>query len=409
MCWRGRFGFVAPSFATASTKSGQVLERLVDENRYIVDLLPNCYGTLTHEQLPFDKPKGVLAMILELGGDVRVAEIGDEILLLDRSGSELHRLSGDATEVIRLVQAGLDDTSVPDRLGPTVNRLMAIGIIAKNPGWSRRRLLLAGAGGVALAGITSFALAAPAAAASPACVPCESAPTGPTSLSAGTVTYCADTELTVHVWGGGGGGGGGSNWSGGPGTGGGGGGYASKTYTFEACTEYTLVVGGGGAGGAPGGEGSMSEIRRPDTSDMIICATGGTGASQSGMTGIAGMGGTGVNGTGGSGFAGYLGGSGGSPGSGMSAKIGGGGGGAGGPSANGGDGGIPGGGSSSADTLSWISGGGGDGGNGGPDKGNASPGLAPGGGGGGAGKGSMMDTTLGGSGASGAIWVVPSP
>jgi len=344
-------------------------------------------------------------MPMRLTNDVRVEKVGGEFVALDRSGAVVHRVTGEAAVVLGLV---IDGADVPSQYDDALATLVDAGVVESH-GMTRRHLLLAA--GAAGAGITTFALAAPSAAASSGC-PGTFKPTSGTQTHEGGAalvdftfnTGKGATLITFEGWGGGGGGGGAKTSN--PGGGGGGGAYAKVTVSnthFAECTTYTIKVGSDGSGGkagtADGNGGAGSDMKVSlrnalNTADVVkdaIKAKGGSGGSKS--LGSGGAGGTGSSAAGtatlvrtNDGGAGAK-----AP---DTSKGGGGGGGAGdAASATGGaaSGATGGSGGSNPGT--------GAGGAGGASATNGSAGSAPGGGGGGGGSGS----TTGGAGAAGRL------
>lgn len=247
---------------------------------------------------------------------LRVETIGDEVVVFDRdSGESISRLTGDAVEALRLLQAAQGATSLPERLSPAVAELAGAGIVEHPGGISRRDALIKGGKAAAVVGaawtaasVTSFRLADPAMAASP----CPDGTQNPTLeqkyTSAGTFTYTTwsgETTLLVRCWGAGGGGGG-AGWSL-DGGGGGGGAYASASVTVSPCTTYTVAVGtGGGAGttggglsrGGDGGNGGTTQFRSGGS--VLLTANGGSGGrgARAANTGNGGNGGAATTGGG---------------------------------------------------------------------------------------------------------------
>lgn len=96
---------------------------------------------------------------------MRVEIVGNEAVVLDRSGSVVHHVSGDAAAVLTLVLQGIDEVDVPKYLQPAVAELIDEGVVRASD-WSRRNLLKAGGASLAGAAIITVALPSPAAAAS---------------------------------------------------------------------------------------------------------------------------------------------------------------------------------------------------------------------------------------------------
>jgi hypothetical protein len=320
-------------------------------------------------------------MTLHLRDGVRVEVMGDDLIVLDRTGSTLHRATGDAAEVLRLLAGGAGDVDVPARLGAAVGSLTEAGVVIAT-GMSRRRMLLA-AGAVG-GGLASFALATPAQALS-VCPPGTPATNPGTFDVGGTFTTGPGvTSVTVQAWGGGGGGADDAGMMGNAGGGGGGGAFRTATVSVLECTSYGIVVGGGGAGGA---------------SSMM-----GMGDNDGDPGGVSSFGGTLFTVNGGAGADGSVGGAGGAAGTfagGMGANAsgdngGGGGGSAGGGGAGGNAAGQTGGAAGLGSPTGAV------GGMGGSNMSDGSAGSFPGGGGGGAGDMGMS----GGAGASGRVIVI---
>lgn len=189
---------------------------------------------------------------IRLRDGLRVEDLGDEIVILDADGDALHRVDGDATAAVRLLQDGVARRDIPAELTDAVTSLADAGLVDGPNHLSRRAALVSG-GGIALtaATVTTFALADPAAASTMCAMGVTPSDTqiidtsGPYSHTTGP----NQTSLAVHAWGGGGGGGGGG-WSRGGG-GGGGGAYAGGTVSTTECTTYnfTVTIGAAGSGG----------------------------------------------------------------------------------------------------------------------------------------------------------------
>lgn len=344
-------------------------------------------------------------MPLRLKEDVRIERIGDEVVALDRSGAVVHRVTGSAATAIAMIADGAD---LPAEFDDVVASLVEAGVVEQS-GLNRRRLLLA-AGAVG-AGITTFSLNPPSAAASFGCPGTFKPTSGVQTYEGGAAlvdftfnTGKGATLITFEGWGGGGGGGGAKSSS--PGGGGGGGEYSkvtvSNTY-FAECTTYTIKIGSDGAGGAGGkadGDGSdgsemkVSLRNAANTADVVKDAI----KAKQGKKGLKSGGAGGAGGTGGS-----------AAGTATLVRTNDGGAGAKAPdtsSGGGGGGGAGDGASAKGGAASGSSGGAGgsapgtgNGGAGGSSASNGSAGSAPGGGGGGGGSG----TTTGGAGAAGRL------
>ena len=189
-------------------------------------------------------------MKLTLTSDLRVEEVDGDVIVLDRAGALVHKVSGDSVEVIRLIAGGIDQADLPAGLEPALSSLVEAGVVAKPAGWSRRKLLLAGGVGLASAGVATFALASPAAAASVSCTGTSL----PTALTAADTTFTPGPGVTMvrlNAWGGGGSAGARSDASKRT-AGGGGGAYASLTLGVTPCATYDLSVTVGSGGSDPG-------------------------------------------------------------------------------------------------------------------------------------------------------------
>ena len=152
---------------------------------------------------------------LAIGQAFRVEKIGEETIVFNRSSGEtIHRVSGNAAEALRLIADGVDETDVPAQFRPAVDELVAAGVVEGSRVWSRRQALATGGKGIAAAGsvwpaatVSTFALADPAAAATP-CSGITPSPAQVKYTTSGTYTTGRGvTTLQVRVWGGGGGGG----------------------------------------------------------------------------------------------------------------------------------------------------------------------------------------------------------
>lgn len=326
-------------------------------------------------------------MKLELRAGIRVETVGNDAIVLDRSGVTFHHAVGDAAEVLRRVTSGEGDIDLPFELLPAVAALTEAGVLVPT-GLSRRNLLLKGGVGVAAAGLTSFALATPAAAAS-LCPGAITPDTTKTFTAAGTYIPAPGVmSVVVRVWGGGGGGGRGDNTAA---AGGGGGGALTHNLavTVAECVSYpvTYIGGGGGAGAtANNQDGSDGSNLSVSINTITITADRGRKGGKNGS-----------GGNGGSMDATFVGGAGGT----LSSGLSGGGGGGAGSGAVGMAGGNSAGGAGGTGTYA-----GGTGGNGGSTASSGATaganGAAPGGGGGGGGRNTgALSTTNGGDGANG--------
>lgn len=341
---------------------------------------------------------------------LRVSDLGDEVVVLDPAGEQVHRVGGDGVAVLRLLAEGDGrPVDVPEDLRAGLDDLVESGVVETPAGWSRRKVLLAGGAVWTAATVSTFGLADPAAATSQCANMAVPTATPATYNASGTFTTgpagsgMSAYNLSVHVWGGGGGGAGGSIDS--TGGGGGGGEYRGGSISVNECATYTVTVGAGGAGGGNGpNHGQASSF------DSLIQAGYGEGGIEPGAGGgTGGLGGSastgGFNGT--DVFGGGDGGDGGVPGT---YQGGGGGGGAGGTTMAGGaggdggyetagtagSGGVTGGGSGGAGGSYWYSY---------PGWYHTVPaaGVAPGGGGGGGAQRTGGHT--GGAGAAGRVQV----
>ena len=104
-------------------------------------------------------------MQLAIRREIRVEVIDGAAIVLDRTGSVVHHVTGEGAEALDLVLRGIDHADVPPRLAAAVAMLEEAGVIG-SPDWSRRKLLRAAAAGVGGATLITVALASPAAAAS---------------------------------------------------------------------------------------------------------------------------------------------------------------------------------------------------------------------------------------------------
>lgn len=323
------------------------------------------------------------------------------------TGASIHHVTGDGVEALRLISGGLDDGDLPEHLRSSVDELIDAGVVEASSSVSRRKALSLGAKGLVAGGavwgaatVTTFALADPAAAATP-CT--NHPPTDPAAqkytANATYITGRGVTSLQVRAWGGGGGGGGGKydgTWS--SGSGGGGGAYAyTASLTVSPCTPYTVVVGTGGGGGPKRTDGNPGNDSYFGSTSTVMAKGGGKG--------IGANGGNPAGGTGGQASASYgattktNGGNGGQGGANVGENTGGGGGGGasdGGAGGNGGNhNGTGGAGGAAGGAVTGGAGGG-----------NSGAGNVPSGGGGG-GYGFLPDSfsTAGGNGASGQVWI----
>lgn len=345
-----------------------------------------------------------------LSRDVRVEDVGDETIVFDRSsGESIHKVTGAAFDALRLIAEGIDDAEMPAHLRPAVEELAAAGIVEDSPQWSRRSALVTGGKGLLAGGavwgaatVTTFALADPAAAATPCTSPGPTTPAAQKYTASATyITGRGVTSLQVRVWGAGGGGGGGRYtgvWA--SGAGGGGGAYAyTASLAVVPCTAYSVVVGSGGSGGGTGGGASGKGGDGGDSyfgTNSTVMAKGGVGGS-GGTNGTNYSGGTGGQAASSVGTAKTSGGNGGQSGKNSGENTGGGGGGGASDGGNGGNGGDH---NGTAGT-GGAAGGAVVGGAGGIDSG---AGNAPSGGGGG-GHGDLFGSSSGGAGARGQVWI----
>ncbi|MEI2638433.1 MAG: glycine-rich domain-containing protein [Microthrixaceae bacterium] len=270
---------------------------------------------------------------------LRVEEVAGEVIVFNLdTGASIHHVTGDGVEALRLISDGLNYGDLPERLRASVDELIDAGVVEASTSVSRRKALSLGtkslvAGGAVwgAATVTTFALADPAAAATP-CT--KNPPTTPAAQKyTANTTYITGrgvTSLIVKAWGGGGGGGG-AGWSLDGGGGGGGAFAGNATLTVSPCTPYTITVGTGGTAGSTGGAisaGGNGGDGNPSSFASSVIAAGGKGGkgAQALNTGDGGPGGKATDSTG---TTRYSGGNG---------KEGGGGGGGAGSSANGNDG-----------------------------------------------------------------------
>jgi len=339
---------------------------------------------------------------------IRVEEVGEEVVAFDRSsGASLHRVTADAAKALLLIVEGADD-DLPEPLLAAVDGLVEAGIVEESEQWSRRRALLTTGKALAVGGatwgaatVTTFALADPAAAATPCTSP---GPTNPAqqkyTASSTFITGRGVTSLQVRCWGAGGGGGGGrydGTWS--SGSGGGGGAYAyTASLAVTPCTAYTVSVGSGGNGGPKRTDGNPGGDSYFGTTSTVMAKGGGKG--------IGANGGNPSGGTGGQASASVgattknSGGNGGQGGANSGQNTGGGGGGGASDGGNGGNGGNHNGSGGTGGPAGGAQAGGGGGG-------DSGAGNVPGGGGGGGhGVLNLGDaSTTGGNGARGEVWI----
>lgn len=363
-------------------------------------------------------------MSLNVRSDLRVEAVGDDLMVLDAAGGQVHSLSGELAEALRLVEACTAPSDIPSHLDDALASLIDKGIVV-NGGWSRRKMLVAGGVGTAAFGGTLISMQLPAAAAASSCpgddpgddlaTPVTYNTPGPTSFKTGGMV----TMVTVNVWGAGGGGGDDNNSN--AGGGGGGGGFIQTTITVSPCTVYTVTVGDGGGtrkgnDGLPGGDSSFAGV------DLAVTAFGGQGGHLKPLLGGDNNGGAGgaagtVTGGMASGTSAFSGGSGGKGADYIvvGGASGGGGGGSAGQISGGGNGGAgmngdwnttaPGGAGGAAGTGPPTGAAGGIGGLGSMSGDATAPG-APGGGGGGAGTNSGGDGNEPSSGAPGRVEII---
>jgi hypothetical protein len=351
----------------------------------------------------------MIARGMRVKSGLRLEEVGDQAVVFDRvSGESVHRVSGDGVLALRAIGTGVELADIPETLRAAVDELLAAGILEDTTQMSRRQALSLGSKGLLAGGavwsaatVTTFALADPAAAATPCTSP---GPTSPQQQKyTASTTFITDrgvTSLKVRVWGAGGGGGAG-NYTGlyATGSGGGGGAYAyTSSLTVTPCTAYTVSVGAGGAGGpsnnTDGSAGGDSYFDAPTT----VMAKGGSkglkGVNGSNLSGGAGgsaassVGATTKNSGGNGGQSGKNSLENNPAGGGGGASDGGGGGNGGNHNSTGGTGGAAG---------TAVAGGAGSGSNGGA-------GAAPGGGGASS-VADLFGTAAGGAGARGQVWI----
>ncbi len=128
-------------------------------------------------------------MKLQIPHHMRVERVDDEIIVLDRAGAVVRHATGDAVEALRLATDGIDDSEIPPRLAGAMASLVDAGVVTAST-WSRRKLLMMGAAGVAGAGIITVATPLPAAAAASSCTAADGDMTaGPGDNLATPVTY----------------------------------------------------------------------------------------------------------------------------------------------------------------------------------------------------------------------------
>lgn len=267
------------------------------------------------------RPNGVPHPALRPG--LRVDRVGTEAVVLDGRAGVVHRLTGDAAEVLtELVMRGRDVADLPARLADAVAGLREVGVL--RPGIGRRRVL--GTATVGALGIMSLALPSALVAASPGSTRVRGTATDasnqgslelPEGASASTgFTYRTYTNpglgeefnvgglgyLVVDVLAIGAGGAGGNRDGGG-----GGGGAVSLLLERQlpAGSQIPVQVGAGGDASAdpatPAGQGS-GLYNTGDGGGFTVFAQGGAGGQSSG--GAGGQSYAGVNSPGGNGGAG---------------------------------------------------------------------------------------------------------
>ncbi len=330
---------------------------------------------------------------IRLRAGLRAEQVDDHVVVFDRSsGESIHRVSGDGVLALRAIGDGVDLAEVPEQLLPAVGDLIRAGVLDDSEAVSRRAALALGGKALIASGavwstatVTSFALADPAAAATPCTSPGATSPQQQKYTANATfVTGRTVTTLLVRAWGAGGGGGAG-NYSGvwASGSGGGGGAYAyTASLTVVPCTAYTVVVGAGGAGGPSNNtDGTAGGDSYFDTASTVMAKGGGKGLKGVNGTNVAG-------GTGGQAASSV----------GATTKFNGGNGGTGGKNSLENTGGAHNGTGGSGGAA------GGSGQTGGVGGGAKGAGAAPGGGGGGS-EGDLFGTSAAGAGARGQVWV----
>ena len=105
-------------------------------------------------------------MKVHLRKGLRIDDLGDEALVLDQSGGQVHRVDGDAVAVLRLLAGSgpRDGVEVPDALRAAVDELVDAGLVTTPTEFTRRKAIATGGAVWAAATVTTFALADPAAA-----------------------------------------------------------------------------------------------------------------------------------------------------------------------------------------------------------------------------------------------------
>lgn len=92
---------------------------------------------------------------------LRIEQIDGDVVVLDSVNAGLHRLSGDAARAVLLADA---DDAIPADLRTAAGELVDLGIL-ESDGWSRRKMLIRGGAGIAVAGAGVVSMSLPAAAA----------------------------------------------------------------------------------------------------------------------------------------------------------------------------------------------------------------------------------------------------
>ena len=219
-------------------------------------------------------------MTIKIRKGLRVESAGDDLVVLDGTEGEVHSLSGATAEALRLVEAGVARSDIPNHLESALASLIDGGIVEDN-GWSRRKMLVAGGLGATVFGGSFISMTLPAAADASSCSgiePGDDLATPKVYNSVGTFSFTTGTKVTavtVNVWGAGGGGGDDRGLSSIAGGGGGGGGFIQTTIDVDPCTAYTVTVGAGGT--TTSGDGNDGGASTFSGTGITVTAGGGKG------------------------------------------------------------------------------------------------------------------------------------
>lgn len=66
---------------------------------------------------------------MNLRHDLVVEVLELDVLVLEPSGSVVHRLTGEAADAARLLTAGVPSHALPERLGPALDALRSAGLL----------------------------------------------------------------------------------------------------------------------------------------------------------------------------------------------------------------------------------------------------------------------------------------